>query len=347
MKKKNILDCTLTELQNFISEQQQPAYRAKQIFVGLYQKKVNCLKQINNIPQSLLSILEKHYGLDQPELLQLLNSTDGTEKYLFKLTDGNFIETVLIPAPGRNTICLSTQVGCKFHCPFCASGSQGFRRNLEPGEIINQILYIQRHSNRQITNYVFMGMGEPLDNYENILAVLAKMTGKQTLGISARRITVSTCGLIPAIKKLAGLKLQLNLSLSLHAANDKLRNRLVPINKKYPLIPLIDACRQYTKKTGRMMTLEYILLNKINDHPEDARALAKIAKKLQAKINIIPYSDNLVTGYHAPSPERTQAFISALKSRGRTCPGPLVSVTLRESKGRDIRAACGQLALRT
>lgn len=340
MKKKHILDCPLEDLTKFITKQHEPLYRAPQLLAWLYQKKITDPRQITNIPQILLTALTEHYSFAQPELAQLLNSADGTEKYLFKLIDGNFSETVLIPASARNTICLSTQVGCKFHCPFCASGSRGFSRDLSPAEILNQILYLQRHSTRTITNYVFMGMGEPLDNYENTVAVLDRLTSPQTLGISARRITVSTCGLIPAIKKLAKQKLQINLSLSLHATNDKLRNRLVPINRKYPLSPLITACREYSEKTGRLMTLEYILLNKINDSPEDAHALARIAKRLRAKINIIPYSNNLLTGYHPSPPERTAAFTKILAKEK-------VPATIRKSKGSDIRAACGQLALRT
>ena len=255
----------------------------------------------------------------------------------FKLSDGNFIESVLISAKNRKTICLSTQVGCKFACSFCASGFIGFIRNLTPAEITNQILFLQHNLKHKITNYVLMGMGEPLDNYENVQKAIMIMNDPEGMAIGARRITISTCGIIPGMKKLQDLRLQINLSVSLHATNNNLRDALMPINKRYPLEKLIKACEDLINATGRMITIEYILIKDKNDSLEDADKLAAIAKKLKAKVNLVPYSTIPTLNFQSTGRKETNIFMNKLINRG-------VNATLRESKGKDIQAACGQLA---
>ena len=281
MHKEDIKNFGLSELRKIIESMGAPGYRAKQIFAWIYKKGVYSFKAMDNLPRPLLDELERDYCIGAFESSERLRSRDGTEKFLFGLSDRNFIETVLISGKDRKTICLSTQVGCKFACPFCASGRMGFVRDLTPSEIIEQVLFLQRMTGHKITNYVFMGMGEPLDNYKNTSKAVLIMNEKQGLAIGARRITISTCGVIPGIKNLSGLRLQVNLSVSLHASNDRLRDRLVPINKKYPLKDLVEACGQYIKK------LEPILceiLKKINITPLEINARAKHLYSLYKKL---------------------------------------------------------------
>lgn len=336
MPQKDIKDLPLQELEKAMAEIGEPPYRARQIFFWLYQKGVHDFKEMKNLPQSLIDKLDQTYSLAQSAPCEHQKSSDGTEKFLFKLRDAQFVETVLIPAERRKTVCISTQVGCKLACAFCASGKNGFVRNLSPCEILNQILYLQHTLKHKITNYVFMGMGEPLDNYDTVVKTLAIMNEAKGMNIGARRITVSTSGVIPGIERLKEFKLQVNLAVSLHAANDTLRSTLMPINKRYPVEELIKACEEFKSKTGRMITLEYTLLRGVNDSPEDADGLAAIAKRLRVKVNLIPYSE--VSGFSFRRPERSRmdAFMQRLASRG-------TKATLRESKGRDIQAACGQL----
>lgn len=335
--KKEIRDLPLQELEKAMAGMNEPPYRARQIFFWLYQRGVCDFKEMSNLPGSLLEKLDQRYFIVQPDPREHRQSADGTEKFLFKLRDAQFIETVLIPAARRKTVCISTQVGCKLACTFCASGKNGYIRNLAPSEILNQILYLQQTLKHKITNVVFMGMGEPLDNYENVAKAVTIMNDAKGMNIGARRITVSTSGIIPGIKKLKELGLQVNLAVSLHAVSDKLRNALMPINKRYPLEELIRACEEFKGKTGRMMTLEYVLLKGINDSPEDADGLAAIAKRLKVKVNLIPYSEVPEFDFRRPERERIRSFMKRLARRG-------TKATLRESKGKDIQAACGQLA---
>ncbi|MFA4992320.1 MAG: 23S rRNA (adenine(2503)-C(2))-methyltransferase RlmN, partial [Candidatus Omnitrophota bacterium] len=244
---------------------------------------------------------------------------------------------VLIPSGRRRTACLSTQVGCKYNCSFCASGKMGFKRNLAVSEILGQILFLQRELGHEITNFVFMGMGEPFDNYENVSKAISVMNSPKAMGIAARRITISTSGVIPGIKKLRELGLQVNLSVSLHASNNALRDKLMPINKKYPLEELVKACEGYISGGGRMITLEYILIKGVNDSKKDADGLASIARRLRAKINLISFSPVLGSGFKPPLKKDVEIFKEILDNRK-------INVTVRESKGRDIMAACGQLA---
>ncbi|MFH1753687.1 MAG: 23S rRNA (adenine(2503)-C(2))-methyltransferase RlmN [Candidatus Omnitrophota bacterium] len=334
---RDIKDFTLREVQKALSGMDEPSYRAGQIFSWLYRKNAAAFSDMANLPKPLIKKLDNLYSIGMLQMSERLVSRDKTEKFLFKLHDGNYIETVLIYAKGRETLCLSTQVGCKFACPFCASGGMGFTRDLSTSEIVGQITYLRLVLKHKITNYVFMGMGEPLDNYDNVSRALIIMNDKTGLDIGARRITLSTCGVVPGIERLAGLGLQVNLSVSLHAAEDRLRNELVSVNKIYPLKGLLDACEVYFKETGRVVTLEYVLIKDKNISPEDANKLAGIALRLKAKVNLIAYSKVPGLTYNPPENDEIASFVNRLrKSR--------VNVTLRLSKGLDIQAACGQLA---
>lgn len=337
IEKKDIKDFSLEELKVELEKWGEPSYRAAQIFDWIYKKGATSFDAFTDLPKILRQKLEENFSLRSLVLADHVTSQDGTEKFLFELADGNFIETVLIPAANRNTLCLSTQVGCKFACVFCASGMGGFIRNLFPSEILGQILFLQDKLSVHLTNFVFMGMGEPLDNYENIVKAVRIMNDPKGLGIAARRITISTSGITPGIEQLKNLGLQVNLSLSVHSVKDEVRSKLMPINNKYPLEELLQACQDYVKRTGRRMTLEYILLLDINDSAGDARRLAAVAKRLRAKVNLIPYSQACGLGFETPPKERAEFFLRILEEKG-------VSATMRRSKGADIQAACGQLA---
>lgn len=337
MDKKDIKNFTLQELKAKMKKISEPAYRAEQIFFWLYKRGTTDFNDMNNIAAPLRGKLSTLYYIGIPEFVRHFVSADKTEKFLFKLSDGNFIETVLISAKERRTVCLSAQVGCKYGCRFCASGLKGFMCNLTTSEILTQILYLQYGLKHKITNFVFMGMGEPLDNYENVSKAITIMSDPKALDIAARRITVSTCGIIPGIEKFKQLKLHVNLSISLHAAHNKLRDELMPVNKKYPLEELIRACEDFIKTGARMITLEYVVIRDKNDSPEDVDGLVAIAKRLRAKVNLIPYSHICHFNLKPPTVNDVNIFMNRLKERG-------VNVTLRESKGKDIQAACGQLA---
>lgn len=336
MGRQDVKNFTLQELKKLVAGLKEPIYRADQVFSWLYKKGVCNFSQMENLPKGLIDRLKPRYYIGKIELSKHLKSKEEAEKFLFRLSDGNFIETVFIYAQKRKTVCLSTQVGCKFACPFCASGQTGFVRDLEPSEIISQILFLQHNLKHTITNYVFMGMGEPLDNYENTMKAILIMNERHGLDIASRRITVSTCGIIPGIDKLKDLGLQVNLSISLHAADNKLRNELVPINRKYPLEELVKACRLYIEKTKKKITLEYILIKDKNHSLQDAEKIAEISKKLIAKVNLITY--NAVKGmpFKAPAKQEIDLFMKQLLKKK-------INATLRKSKGQDIQAACGQL----
>jgi len=337
MGKRDIKNLTLEELEKAIVAMREPRYRANQIFSWLYRRGVCDFDEMDNISRTLRDKLAGSYCISSLEFSEHLKSTDGAEKFLFKLSDGNFIESVLLYTKNRKTICLSTQVGCKFACSFCASGFRGFIRNLTPAEITNQILFLQHNLGHKITNYVLMGMGEPLDNYENVSKAIEIMNDPEGMAIGARRITISTCGIIPGMKKLENLGLQVNLSVSLHATNNSLRDALMPINKRYPLEKLVKACEDFIDTTGRMITIEYILIKGKNDSLEDADKLAAIAKKLKAKVNLVPCSTIPNLNFQSTGRRNINMFMNRLINRG-------VNATLRESKGKDIQAACGQLA---
>jgi 23S rRNA (adenine2503-C2)-methyltransferase len=337
--KTDIRDLTLEELTEEIVAAGEPPHRARQIFSWVNQKNSCSFDKMSDLPRSIVPKLKKKYYIGSLVCRERLRAKDGTEKFLWQLEDGSYVESVLIKEKSRKTLCISTQVGCRFKCSFCASGAGGFNRNLRPSEITGQVLSAQSLTKCRVTNIVFMGMGEPLDNYQNLEKAIRIINHPKGIGIGARKITVSTCGIVPGILKLKDIGLQVELSVSLHAASDRLRDELVPVNKRYPLEKLMKACEEYYEDTGRVVTLEYTLIKDKNDLLKDADKLAKIAKRLKAKVNLIgcnPYSDK---DSAMPSAGRVKAFKERLRSRG-------VTTTVRVSKGGDIMAACGQLAAR-
>jgi len=331
-----IKDFTEDQLKAQLKNWSEQAYRAEQIFSWIYQHGVTAFTGMKNLPAHLQEKLSHCYRLSTLQILTTRKSKDGTEKYVFRLDDGNLIETVLIPARNRQTVCVSTQVGCRYRCGFCASGQNGWKRNLAAGEIIDQILYVRFVRNVPVSNVVFMGMGEPFDNLENTVTAILNIKNPHGLNIGSRRITVSTAGHIPGIEKFSQLHWQVELSVSLHAVDDSIRSKLMPINRIYPLAKLLGVCRSYVKKTGRLITFEYVLIKGVNDDVQQARELARIAKWVGAKINLIPCSAIPGEKYQPPEKESRERFLQELE-KSRVC------FTLRRSRGKDIQAACGQL----
>jgi 23S rRNA (adenine2503-C2)-methyltransferase len=336
----DIRDLSFEELGTALAALDVPAYRARQIFAWLYQKGAPSFEAMTDLPRVLREKLLATFSLQPLEAADLTRSRDGTSKTLFRLADGQSIETVLIPAGTRRTVCLSTQAGCKFACAFCASGLLGFRRDLTTAEILGQVLYFRDVLDAGLTNIVFMGMGEPLDNFDNVEKAIRILNDPRGFGFAARRMTVSTSGFVPGIARFKKLDLQVNLSVSLHAADDETRNRLMPINRRFPLAEVMAACEDYLGGGGRKLTFEYVLIKGVNDRPVDAERLARIARDLRAKVNLIPYSPVPGLPFERPGNEDLSAFVRRLEVRGQ-------EATLRDSKGSDIQAACGQLALRT
>ena len=333
--------------QEFLAARQ-PAFRAAQLLEWVYRKRARSFETMSNLPAALRTFLAGRFSLGTIETVRKLGSHDTTQKFLFRLSDGQLIETVLIPASpalygeasDRRTLCVSTQVGCAYGCKFCASGLDGWKRNLRAGEIVEQILRVEEASGETVNNLVFMGMGEPLANYEQLLRAIGIINAPWGVGLGARHITVSTSGLAPQIRQLADQPLQIRLAISLHGATDEVRARIMPVNRKYPLAVLMDACRYYHSRKKQKLTFEYILIDGVNDTGEQARALAEWAGDLEAKVNLIPY--NTVEGltWTRPPVTRQEAFQDTLRSRG-------ISATLRRQKGHDIEAACGQLRRQT
>jgi 23S rRNA (adenine2503-C2)-methyltransferase len=336
------------ELQEMLRGLGEPSYRAGQIADWLHKKRVESFENMTDLPHALRAQLAKLCTFDRLEIVRVLGSRDTTRKFLFRLADGNLIESVLIPASpalygeksDRRTICISTQVGCAYGCKFCASGLEGFSRNLHPNEIVDQIVAVETQSGEKIDNIVFMGMGEPLANFDNVMRAIRIINARWGLGIGARHITVSTSGLAPQIKKLADEPLQIRLAVSLHGATDEVRNQIMPINRKYNIETLLSACDYYAERKKQRLTFEYILIAGVNDSEEQAHLLAQHARRLSAKVNLIPY--NAVKGleWSRPSRNRQEEFLSILRTHK-------IAATLRREKGHDIDAACGQLRLQT
>ena len=345
--KPAITGLLLSELEEFVRGRGLPKYRAKQITDWLYKKRVASFDAMTDLPNDLRAQLASEFEFPPTEVVRVLGSKDTTQKFLFRLGDGNLIESVLIPASpalygeasDRRTICVSSQVGCAYGCKFCASGLEGWTRNLDAGEIVQQLISVEQASGEKIDNVVFMGMGEPLANIKNLKRAIQIINQPWGLEIGARHITVSTSGLAPQIRELAEDPTQFRLALSLHGATDEVRSQIMPVNRKYPLNVLLEACDHYVAKKRRIM-FEYILINDVNDTEEQAHALAKIARRLHAKINLIPY--NTVEGleWSRPPRARQERFQQILREHG-------VVSTLRREKGHDIAAACGQLRLQT
>ena len=345
---RDIKSLQLEELGEKFRELGEPSYRSRQVVDWLYKKRVESFEEMTDLPHELRRRLAKLFGFDRLEVVRVLGSRDTTRKFLFRLGDGNLIESVLIPASpalygqksDRRTICISTQVGCAYGCKFCASGLEGFSRNLRENEIVDQIITAERESGEKIDNIVFMGMGEPLANLQNVMRAIRIINAPWGLGIGARHITVSTSGLAPQIRKLADEPLQIRLAVSLHGATDEVRNQIMPINRRYNAETLLSACDYYVARKKQRLTFEYILIAGVNDSDEQAHILAKHAHRLSAKVNLIPY--NTVEGleWSRPSRNRQENFLSILREQR-------VAATLRREKGHDINAACGQLRLQT
>lgn len=347
LAKPSIFSLSIDELTAHVVENGQPAYRGKQFADWLYKKRVTSYEAMTDLPQAMRTHLAAEFEFPTAEIVRVLGSKDTTQKFLFRLHDGNLIESVLIPASpalygersDRRTICVSSQVGCAYGCKFCASGLEGWTRNLDAGEIVQQLMAVEAASGERIDNVVFMGMGEPLANLPNLKRALAIINSPWGLEIGARHITVSTSGLAPQIRELAEDPTQFRLALSLHGATDEVRSQIMPINRKYNLKTLLEACDYYVARKRRIM-FEYILIGGVNDTDDQARELAKHANRLSAKINLIPY--NTVEGleWSRPPRARQERFHSILRQHG-------VVSTLRLEKGHDIAAACGQLRLQT
>ncbi|MBL9167995.1 MAG: 23S rRNA (adenine(2503)-C(2))-methyltransferase RlmN [Verrucomicrobiales bacterium] len=362
-KKPDIRSQTRDELVAQFAEWGQAAYRVDQLLTWLYPRRADSWEAMTNLPKALREKLGATYSLHLPALVTKQGSRDTTQKFLWRLQDGSFIESVLIPASpalygeqsDRHTLCISTQVGCAYGCKFCASGLEGWKRNLGPEEILGQVLAIERWHQEQkpedqratstaddrlVSNIVVMGMGEPLANYDSLMRALGILNSPWGGGIGARKITISTSGLAPQIRKLADDPLQFRLAISLHGATDEVRQQIMPVNRKYPLKELTAAGEYYQQKKGRMITFEYILIAGINDHISQVKPLATLAKKLHAKVNLIPYNKVEGLPWERPSEKVQESFLAHLEQER-------VTATLRREKGHDIDAACGQLRLRT
>ena len=340
MNKIDIKDLSKNELLDELKKLILEPYRAAQIARWLYKIGVRSFDEMTDLSQELKNKLKAKFHISHLTMLDSKRSSiDGTTKYLFRLEDGNTIETVFLPEARRGTICLSSQVGCKFACSFCASSSVGFVRNLKSSEILNEVIFAKslKSPETPLTNLVFMGIGEPLDNYDNVLKVIKTLNDKDAFNIGARKITISTCGIIPGIVRLKNEGLQIELSVSLHSAKDDVRSKLVPINKIYPIKELIAACKDYTQATNRIITFEYVLIGQVNSSEEDARSLADLLKGMKCKVNTISYN-RITKAYTKPSAKEVKTFMQVLKDNG-------INAIHRKSKGEDIDAGCGQLRI--
>lgn len=354
----SITELNCAQFDNLFLSMGEPSYRAKQVRKWVYQNLAFSYDEMTDLPVALRQRLIKETRLHSLEMVQQVAGSDGTVKSLFKCADGRTIEAALMYYGGeggkeRQTVCVSTQAGCGIGCPFCATGQQGFERNLTPGEIIDQVLYFARylregHENRddntekisdRISNIVFMGMGEPLANYDALWQAIETLNTPECFGLGARNMVISTAGLVPQIKRLAREKLQVGLAVSLHASDNALRNKLVPVNRKYPLEELIPACREYCRLTGRRLSFEYTLFNGVNDSISQARALAELIRGLKCHVNLIAANNTGGTAFKSPPKRVVLAFENELEQ----CH---VNVTLRAARGQDIDAGCGQLRSR-
>lgn len=336
--KKNIKNYTLENLKEELKIMGEKPFRAEQIFKWLFQDRVETFEEMTNISIALREKLNEQYRIGKYKIVRKLESKDGTKKYLFDIQDGegNLIESVLMQYHHGYTICVSSQVGCKMGCKFCASTGIPFARNLEAGEIVEQILAIEKDSNIKISNVVFMGIGEPLDNYDNVMNAIKIMNDSKALNIGARHISISTSGLVPKIYRLADEKTQCTLSISLHSSNNKKRSEMMPINNAYPIEELIKACKYYIEVTNKRISFEYALAKDNNDNLEDAKELVKLLKGMLAHVNLIPINKIEDGAYTKSSNENIIRFRDYLNDNG-------IVATIRRELGSDIDAACGQL----
>lgn len=338
---RRILDLTHAELTDWLSTHGWPRFRANQIRQWLFKRRATSFEQMSDVPKKLRELLAGEFSLFAADVESHQVASDRTEKLLLKLTDGEHIECVLMREPDRVTVCISTQVGCAMGCVFCASGMLGLKRNLSAGEIIEEVLRLQAilDPHERITNVVVMGIGEPLANMPALLQSLEALNSPDGLGLGARHITVSTVGLPAKIREFARIGKEYNLAISLHAPNDPLRDKLVPVNDKIGVAAILDAADEYFDITGRRVTFEYVLLAKVNDEPQHAQQLAGLLRGRCAHVNLIPMNGVSVLPFHEPATPRTQQFVAILEQAG-------IPATVRKRKGADIDAACGQLRLK-
>ncbi len=340
MKPLFLKNFTLEQLEAWVLSLGEKPFRARQLYRHLYTRNVSDWSQCTDISRDFRERLEAEAALDALAVARVDEAGDGTRKYLFRLHDGNFIESVLIPDPPRCTLCISSQVGCALGCKFCLTGTMGLKRNLETAEIVDQVCHALRDPKLgdKVNSLVLMGMGEPLANYDQVLRALGILTDPDGLMFSHRRVTLSTAGLVPQMRRL-GTDSAVNLAISIHAPNDALRDELMPVNRTYPLGELMRTCREYPLQARKRITFEYILLDGVNDGPREAKELVKLLKGVRAKINLIAFNPHPGSIYRTPSPEKILAFQDVLRNANLTA-------IIRKSRGGEIGAACGQLATR-
>ena len=344
--KTDLRNLTQDDIIQYVESLGQPAFRGRQIMGWLYRPGITAFSQMTDLAKEFRAVLDEHariYRFPDP-LIQ--RSRDGSVKFGFTLEDGKIIESVLIPEPDRNTLCVSSQVGCAMNCSFCLTATMGFERNLNPSEIVNQVCSVSDFLRNEppgsldgpdrVTNLVFMGMGEPLNNLENLIKAISILTEQRGLDMTSRRITVSSCGIVPKMRPL-GERTDVNLAISLHAVDNKTRNLLMPVNLRYPLEDLLQACRDYPMAKRKRIMFEYILLKGLNDSDEDARKLVTLLHGIPCKVNLLTYNDSPGSPYKSPSRNRVYSFQKIVRDGG-------YSVFIRSSRGEDIAAACGQLA---
>jgi 23S rRNA (adenine2503-C2)-methyltransferase len=337
MDKMDLKSLNLEELTGFVESLGEKPFRAKQLYEWIHQKLAADFDEMTNIPKSLKEKLKESADYVSLRVVEeKISKLDGTRKYLFGLSDGNIIESVLMKYKHGNSVCISSQVGCRMGCRFCASTLDGLERNLKPSEMLDQIYRIQKLTGERVSNVVVMGAGEPMDNYDNVVKFIHLLTDSNGLNISQRNVTLSTCGIVPGILKLAEENLQITLALSLHAPNDEVRKTLMPVANSYKLKEVLDACRTYFEKTGRRLTFEYSLVSGVNDNLEEAKALAALIKDQHGHVNLIPVNPIKERDYVQSDRKAIEAFKNILEKNG-------INVTIRREMGRDIHGACGQL----
>lgn len=337
-EKKDIKSFTIEELKKEVEENLgEKAFRAKQLYQWLHEKLADNFDEMTNLPAAFREKLKEEYFLTSLKKLDVkISAIDGTRKYLFGLSDGNVIESVWMKYKHGNSVCISSQVGCRMGCRFCASTLDGLERNLLPSEMLDQIYQIQKDTGERVSNVVVMGSGEPMDNYDNLLKFIRLLSSEGGLNISQRNITVSTCGIVPGIRRFADEGLSVTLALSLHAPNDEVRKTLMPVANSYPLSEVMAACHEYFEKTGRRLTFEYSLVKGVNDNLDEARALVKLIKHQNGHVNLIPVNPIKERDYVQSNREAIEVFKNYLEKNG-------INVTIRREMGRDINGACGQL----
>jgi len=334
----HVAGLTTQELAAVLGKMGWPPFRAEQVFQWIHRRAVSGFREMHNVPKEIIQYLEERYT--SPAACRAVVkrfSSDGTVKYLFELFDHSTVEAVYIPEEDRGTLCLSVQVGCAMNCSFCATGKSGFVRNLSRAEIVSQVNAVRGSLPPDapiLTNIVFMGMGEPFANFTEVMAAVALLQSRSGMGLGQRRLTISTCGLVPEIRRFADLKTQVNLAVSLHAPDNERRSQIMPINRRYPIEELLAACRYYIAQTNRRISFEYALIDGFNDSPQDARMLAWLLRDMLCHVNLIPA--NPVEGVRRPDREKVERFLEVLEREG-------VPATIRKERGTDIEAACGQL----